>query len=442
MTDVWSNWSGWVKAWPQNLAAPSTEEEVAEVVRTAQAPIRVAGRGHSFTPLVESSGTLMTLWGLAGVIDHDESAQTARIKAGTTIRDLGPELFERGLALVNQGDVDRQALAGAVGTGTHGTGGTLGSLSSAVTGFRLVTASGDILTCNANENPDVFDAGRVSFGSLGVMTELTMKCRPIYALEEDGGRMPIEEVLRRVEEFRDANRHFEFFWFPFAKDALLKFLRETDEEPKRRRRLPDGELARSDKVVMWACDISRFLPFLRGPLQRFLTSASGSRYAASAGSDGAEFQKKKVRWSHEAFPSDRNVRFNEMEYAVPAEKGPDCIREVGEHMRKCGANFLFPLEFRYVAGDDAWLSPFYKRDSVTISVHQYHKQPYDELFAGIETIFRKYEGRPHWAKIHTLVAKDFEALYPRWDDFRSLRRRLDPTGKFLNTYLKRILGEA
>lgn len=440
MMDVWSNWSGWVKAWPRGLAAPSTEEDVVEVLRTAATPIRVAGRGHSFTPLVESDGTIVTLWGLTGVIDHDEAAQTARIKAGTTIRDLGPELFERGLALINQGDIDRQALAGAVGTGTHGTGGTLGSVSSAVKGFRLATASGDILTCNATENADVFDAGRVSFGSLGIMTEITMQCRPIYALEETGGRMPIAEALSRAGELRDAERHFEFFWFPFADHALIKVLKETDKEPRPRRRRPDGEMAPDDKTMMWACEISRLLPFMRGPIQKFMTSQSGSRYSGG-GSSGDGQQKAKVRWSHDAFPSDRNVRFNEMEYAVPAEKGPDCIREVGEHMRKCGVNFLFPLEFRYVAADDAWLSPFYKRDSVTISVHQYHRQPYKELFAGVEDIFRRYEGRPHWGKLHTLGGADFEAIYPKWDEFRALRRRLDPAGKFLNTYLKRIFAE-
>lgn len=440
MTDVWSNWSGWIKAWPKGLAAPSTEEEVTEALRTAVSPIRVAGRGHSFTPLVESSGTIMTLWGLRGVVDHDEAAQTARIKAGTTIQDLGPELFERGLALINQGDIDRQALAGAVGTGTHGTGGTLGSISAAVQGFRLATASGEIISCNAAENTDVFDAGRVSFGSLGVMTEITMQCRPIYALEEAGGRMPIAEALSRATELRDANRHFEFFWFPFADHALVKILKETDKEPRPRRRRPDGEMARDDKTMMWACEISRLLPFMRGPIQKFMTSASGSRYSGGSNENGE--QKTKVRWSHDAFPSDRNVRFNEMEYAVPAEKGPDCIREVGEHMRKCGVNFLFPLEFRYVAADDAWLSPFYGRDSVTISVHQYHRQPYKALFAGVEDIFRRYEGRPHWGKLHTLTAPDFEVLYPKWDEFRGLRRRLDPTGKFLNTHLKSIFGEA
>ncbi len=435
MTDVWSNWSGWVKAWPKALAAPSTEEEVAEAVKNGLAPIRVAGRGHSFTPLVETGGTIMTMWALRGVVDHDEEKQVARIKAGTTIRDLGPELFERGLALINQGDIDRQALAGAVGTGTHGTGGTLGSVSAAVEGFRLATANGEILTCNRAENTDVFDAGRVSLGTLGVMTEITMKCRPVYALEETGGRMPIDEVLSRAPELRDSERHFEFFWFPFADQALVKFLRETDKEARPRRRRPDGEIAASDKTMMRACEVSRYLPFLRGPLQRFLTSASGSRYSGG-GEEGG-----KVRWSHDAFPSDRNVRFNEMEYAVPAERGPDCIREVGEYMRKCGINFLFPLEFRYVAADDAWLSPFYNRDSVTISVHQYHKQPYEELFAGVEAIFRRYEGRPHWGKLHTLHAADFESLYPKWEEFRKVRRRLDPEGKFLNSYLRRIFGE-
>lgn len=440
MTDVWSNWSGWVKAWPKCMAAPTSEEDVASIIRDASKPVRVAGRGHSFTPLVESNGTILTLFGLSGVLDHDPDGMTARIKAGTTIRDLGPELFERGLALLNQGDIDRQTLAGAVGTGTHGTGGGLGSLSAGVKAFRLVTASGEVLSCSRTENSDVFDAGRVSFGSLGVMTEITMQCTKIYTLEENGGRVPIAEALDKAETMRDEARHFEFFWFPFADQALIKFLRETDKEARPRRRRPDGEMSRDDKLMQLACEVSRVLPFMRAPLQRLLTSSSGSRYS-SGSINGVEGKPTKVRWSHDAFPSDRNVRFNEMEYAVPAEKGPDCIREVGEHMRKCGVNFLFPLEFRYVAADDAWLSPFYRRDSVTISVHQYHRQPYKELFAGVEEIFRRYEGRPHWGKLHTLGAKEFEALYPKWEAFQTVRRQLDPTGKFLNPHLKRVFGE-
>lgn len=435
MNYVWSNWSGWVKSWPKLIAEPATEEELAAIVR-AETPVRIAGSGHSFTPLVGSDGTIVTLRHIAGVVDHDPATFTARIKAGTTIRDLGPMLFDRGLALVNQGDIDRQALAGAVGTGTHGTGGELGSLSAGVVGFRLVTADGGVVCASANENPDIFDAGRVSFGSLGVMSEITMQCRPVYALEETGGAMPIAEALSRAEELRDANRHFEFWWFPFTDLAIVKMLTETDRQPKPRRRRADGELSRDEKIFQLACEATRYAPFLRGPLQKYLTSST-TRYAA-----GSPTTPGRARWSHEAFPSDRNVRFNEMEYAVPAERGPDCIREVGAHMRKCGINFLFPLEYRYVAADDAWLSPFYKRDSVTISVHQYYRQPYDKLFASVEAIFARYEGRPHWGKLHSLAAADLAKLYPRWDDFQAVRRRLDPAGKFLNRYLRRILGEA
>lgn len=436
MNYVWSNWSGWVKSWPRLIAEPSSEEELAEIVRDAEAPMRVAGTGHSFTPLVGSDGTIVTLRHMAGVVDHDPAALTARIKAGTTLRDLGPMLFDRGLCLINQGDIDRQSLAGAIGTGTHGTGGDLGSLSASVAGFRLVTADGGVIQASRNENADVFDAGRVSFGSLGIMSEITMQCRPAYVLEETGGAMPIEEALRRAEELRDAHRHFEFWWFPFTDLAIVKILTETERQAKPRRRRADGELTRDDKIFLLACEATRYAPFLRGPLQKFLTSGS-TRY-----SSGSLTAPGRVRWSHEAFPSDRNVRFNEMEYAVPAERGPDCIREVGAHMRKSGVNFLFPLEYRYVAADDIWLSPFYQRDSVTISVHQYHRQPYDKLFAGVEAIFARYEGRPHWGKLHSLTAPQLSQLYPRWDDFLAVRKRLDPTGKFLNPYLRQIFGEA
>lgn len=435
MAYVWSNWSGWVKSWPKTMLEPATEEELAAALRLAEGPVRAAGSGHSFTPLVDSSGTIVTLRHMSGVVDHDATALTARIKAGTTLRDLGPMLFDRGLGLINQGDIDRQALAGAVGTGTHGTGGELGSLSASVEAFRLVTADGDVVIASRAENPDVFDAGRVSFGSLGIMSEITMRCRRAYALEETGGRMAVSDVLTAAEALRDANRHFEFWWFPFADDAIVKFLTETDKEPKPRRRRADGEETRDDKIFRAACEASRYVPFLRGPVQKYLTSSSG-RYSSTLTEPG------RVRWSHEAFPSDRNVRFNEMEYAIPAERGPDCIREVAAYMRDSGVNFLFPLEYRYVAADDIWLSPFYQRDSVTISVHQYHRQPYAALFAGAEAIFRRYEGRPHWGKLHTLGAAELSKLYPRWDDFQAVRRRLDPGGKLLNAHLKRIFGEA
>jgi len=435
MSEIWTNWSGWVKSWPQAIVKPVSEEELANAMRNAAGPVRVVGSGHSFTPLVESEGTIFDLARMSGVIDHDEQKKTARIKAGTTIRDLGPMLFDRGMGLANQGDIDRQTIAGAVGTGTHGTGIDLGSISAAVQGFRLVKSDGEVVSASATENTALYEAGRVSMGSLGVMSEITMKALPNYALEETGGRMQAEDVLRQVEILREAHRHFEFFWFPYAEDVIVKFLSETDKEAKLRRRRDDGAETKDDKTFRTLCELSRYLPFLRGPIQKYMTSSS-TRYSLGTDAPG------RVRWSHDAFPSDRNNRFNEMEYAVPAAVGPDCIREVAAYMKTCGINFLFPLEFRYVAADDIWLSPFYQRASATISVHQYHRQPYGDLFAGVERIFRRYDGRPHWGKLHTMKADDFVSMYPRWDDFCRLRRELDPQAKMLNPYLKGIFGVA
>ena len=150
----------------------------------------------------------------------------------------------------------------------------------------------------------------------------------------------------------------------------------------------------------------------------------------------------RARWSHEIFPSPRNIKFNEMEYAVPAANGVDCIREIAETIRTRKIAGVYPLEFRFVKADDIWLSPFYKRAAVTISVHQYHKQSYDELFQASETIFRRYGGRPHWGKLHSLKAAELSKLYPRFDDYRALRKRLDPGGKLLNAHLAGIFGDA
>ncbi len=430
----WQNWSGWVTSRPLMFHRPQNEGELAALIKDSEGPIRVAGSGHSFTPICESNGTLFSLENMSGVLSANTEFATARVLAGTTIRDLGPLLHEAGLGLLNQGDIDRQAIAGAVGTGTHGTGKELKSISAAVTGFRMVLPTGEILDCSADENADVFHAGRVSMGSLGIMSEIELQCAPAYALEERGGRLSAAQMFDTLDALRDGNRHFEFFWFPFADDVLIKTLNVSDTQPKARKRAPDGQDGPADIAFRRLCEISRFASFLRARFQKQMTEQGGSRYSGD--------EPGRSRWSHDAFPSDRNVRFNEMEYAVPAESGPDCVREVAAHMRACGVNFLFPIEYRYVAADDAWLSPFYERDSVTISIHQYHKQEYAKLFQGVEQIFRKYEGRPHWGKLHTLAANDLEALYPRWQDFCDVRKRLDPGAKLLNPFLRKLFGVA
>ena len=405
--------------------------ELAAAIRGAEGPVRAPGSGHSFTPLCASDGVLLDLSAFSGLKRASQQTATATFLAATPLWAVGPALHPHGLALSNMGDIDRQTLAGAVATGTHGTGRTLGSLSSAAAGFRLVLATGDVLNCTAQENAEIFLAGRVALGMFGVMTELSMGLRPRYRLIESNFLLSPDELFRRLGEMVSGNRHFEFFWFPYADVAVCKTLNETDKpapkprsaEDMRRRGVKFGGDAR---IFAGINEALPYLPFVLKPAHGMF-----SRLMPNAAT---------ARWSHEIFPSPRPVRFNEMEYAVPFERGADCIREIVAEIRKKRINTGFPLEYRSVAADDMWLSPFYRRESATIAVHQYHKVETTPLFNACEGIFRTHEGRPHWGKLHTRSRDELANLYPAFERFCSLRRELDPKGKFLNSYLREIFA--
>ncbi len=322
-------------------------------------------------------------------------------------------------------------MGGVVGTGTHGTGPTLKSFSGEVAGFRLVLANGDVIDCSEAENPDAFAAGRCSLGMLGVMTQIAMHVRPAYKLVEKNFLLPSAEMFAQLDTLVASNRHFEFFWFPYADVCICKSLNETGEpapEPRSAETLyARGEKGSSDATIFAGInEVLPYTPFLLRPAHRMF-----SQLMPGAG---------KVRWSHELFPSPRTTRFNEMEYAVPFAKGPDCIREIVAKIRKDRINTGFPIEFRSVAADDVWLSPFYQRPSATIAVHQYHRVDTAALFGACEAVFRSYEGRPHWGKRHTRTAAEVEQLYPQYGAFRALRRNMDPAGKFLNPHLAAIFA--
>ena len=425
----WSNWSGGVTCKPRHIIAPKDEVELAAAVRTSEGPVRTPGTGHSFTPLNETAGTLIDLKAFTGIKGVDPEKQTVTLGAATPLWEIGPLIHPLGYALKNMGDIDRQTLAGVVGTGTHGTGPTLKSFSAEVAGFRLLLASGEVIHCSPDENADVFAGGRTSLGALGVMTEIAMHVRPAYKLVEQGFLLPIEELFEKLPGLIANNRHFEFFWFPYSDRAVCKTLNES-EEPAPAPRPAETLRARGEKggaeSTLFA-SINEILPYapflLKGAHGLFSTAMSGPN---------------RVRWSHETFPSPRPVKFNEMEYAVPFGQGPETVREVVKTIRTRNINTGFPLEFRTVAADDVWMSPFFERQSVTIAVHQYHSVDTKTLFDAAEAIFRSVDGRPHWGKRHTRSGHELSRLYPKYEDFRALRRRLDPQGKFLNDHLRAL----
>ena len=396
MAEAWKNWSGSVAAEPAERCRPQTEAELAEIVRRSR-KLRVVGAGHSFMPLCETFGTLISLEQLEGDIELSANKTRAWCPAGWSLAKLTAALWEKGVSLINQGDVNPQALAGAIATGTHGTGLQLGSLSTAARAFRLMLADGSTLTCSPIERPDLFEAQRLSLGLLGVATRIEIEVLPAYHLEEKVESHPFEDVAARWEELVASNRHAEFFIFPYGENVALKMLNPVPGE---------GELKRLSDM-----DDRLF-----------------------------RMRQRRVGPAYQIFPSDRTVRFEEMEYEMPYGSGWAALREAISWIRKRELPVTFPFEFRAVAGDDIWMSPMNNGPCLSISVHQYTKMPWRDFFEGIEPIFRAHGGRPHWAKRHTLTAGDVDRLYPKASAFRAVRAEHDPGGKFANAHLAELFG--
>ncbi|WP_180028507.1 D-arabinono-1,4-lactone oxidase [Acinetobacter sp. YH16032] len=416
----WSNWSGYCHSNPQHILYPDQLHELQDIV--IQHPkVRVVGAGHSFTPLVKTDASIISLDRFSSVLNADQAKCQATLWAGTRLFNLGQHLAPYEQSLMNQGDIDQQSLAGAVSTGTHGTGAALYSISGYVEDFELLQANGELIQCSKTENPEIFQAGRVSLGSLGILTKITMQNRPRYKLEEKIHLAPVEESLDQFLQLMHQHRHLEYFIFPFTDQLIFKTLDVTEGEVKPRETSWPSE----DQLLTWCCEISKKAPFLTKYLQKLV----------GVFVKPTEF----IDWSSDIFATPRNTKFNEMEYQIPIENGIQCIKEVIATFRKYQINSFFPIEFRVVKGDDIWLSPFYQQDSISVSIHQYYKQSPQKVFDLIEPIFQKYRGRPHWAKMHQLSHQEIRALYPKWNEFMQIREALDPHRKFLNPYLEKLL---
>lgn len=424
----WRNWSGRVRARPRQLLKPRDETDLAARIAIAPAPVRAVGSGHSFTALGQSEGTIALLDAMRGVTAIDTRRREATVLAGTTIRELGEPLAEAGLALANQGDIDAQTIAGAVATGTHGTGARLGSLASQVVGLRLVMADGTVRELTAENDGDTFYAAQVSLGALGIVTSLRLRLETAYRLAERRVDLEFAALDEQLDALIGENRHFEFFWFLYSDRVQAKILQPTDAAATP----PAGRVGALNEVVVenglvWLLsNIALYLPRLAPRLSRLAGAMPSAR--------------RRVGPSHRIFPSRRLVRFNEMEYALPREAGPAALREIAAYVKRARPAVFFPLEYRTVAAEEAWLSPFYRRDSVTIAVHRYARADFRPFFDAVEAIFRNHRGRPHWGKLHTRSPAELAELYPRWTDFLAVRQRFDPEGRFLNDYLRRLFG--
>ncbi|MFT4188772.1 MAG: D-arabinono-1,4-lactone oxidase [Aeromicrobium sp.] len=428
---IWSNWAGNVQSRPAARDHPESVADVQDLLsRAAREDLRVKvyGAGHSFTPIAQTDGVCVRLDQMKQVLGHDAATGHVRVQAGISLNELNVKLHRLGLALPNLGDVDPQSLAGAVSTGTHGTGGQLQGIAGAVAAVQLVTADGDVV--EVDEDHPWFGAAPVSLGALGVITEVTLRCVPSFLLEarEEPARLP--DLVDRLDELANDHDHAEFYWFPHTEKALLK---RNNRVSGGTRPAPLGKLRHwwddeflSNTVYERVQRIAESQPRLIPRINAISGSLLGARTYVSD--------------SFDVFVSPRRVRFRESEFAVPREALADVIGELQSWFAAKHELVSFPIEVRFAAADDLWMSTGFERDNAYVAVHQYHRIDPTSYFAAAQDIFVAHEGRPHWGKMHTLDAEYFAGQYRRFADFVAVRDEADPKRRFTNEYLDRVLG--
>jgi L-gulono-1,4-lactone dehydrogenase len=431
MSREWRNWAGDQRCLPVRIEEPGGRGDLVEMVKRASdsgMTVRAVGMGHSFTDVACTGGVMLDLSRLNRVLDVDQEGGLIKVEAGIGLRTLNDTLWGYGRALENLGDIDKQTVAGAVSTATHGTGSRFRNLSSLIAGMELVLPDGTLLELSEESDADLLRAARVSLGALGVIATLTLRTVPKFTIKRIDSPLPLEETLERIDDLADGSDHFEFYVFPHTDRALLRQSERTDEPPKPRNAVAEfaSEVVIENWVLGGIARLGRRSPSRVPALSRFVSGQLGDA--------------TKQDRSYRVYASQRRVKFTEMEYAIPRRHAGEAVRRTLDAAERSDPPVGFPIEVRFVAADDAHLSPAHDRDTTYIAVHQFEGVSWEGYFRSVEAIMNEYGGRPHWGKRHFQTAETLAERYPRWEEFAALRGRLDPTGCFRNHYVDRVLG--
>ena len=393
----------------------------------------MVGTGHSFTAIAAPEATMLRPDGA----DRHRRGRPGgddrhRPRPAPALADLNADLEALGLSLHNMGDIAEQTLAGAISTGTHGTGGRAAGLAAQVVGLELVTGTGELLRATPEENADVLEVARVGLGALGILTSITFRVEPLFVLEAEEQPMSWDEALGSFDEMtadRRPRRHVLVpAHRPAADQAQHPPRSSTSPRPGRSRvggRWFDDEFLQNTAFGVLTAGANR-APRVIPRMNRMSARLLSPRTYADV--------------PHRVFTAQRRVVFREMEYAVPRAAGLDALREARRALDASDLRISFPVEIRVAPADDIPLSTASGRDSFYLAFHTHRDAEHRDYFALMEPIMRAHDGRPHWGKVHTRTARDLAPAYPRFEEFLALRDRLDPQRVFANEHLRRILG--
>jgi L-gulonolactone oxidase len=429
---AWRNWAGNQTAVAAGVVRPGSPDEVVDAVRSARAnggTVKPLGAGHSFTAAAATAGTWLDMSALTGIVATDATTNRVRVAAGTPLHVLNAQLAALGLALPNLGDIDVQTVSGALATGTHGTGKAYGCLSTFVTELQVVTGTAQIVRCSADSSPELFAAARVGVGAVGVVTEVTLQATEAFVLHADERPGRLGDVLAGLSEHVESNDHFEVDWVPYTDRVLTKA----------NNRVPADDRPRS-RFAAWLND-DLFENTALGVVVRLCRAVPSWTPGLLRGMATAVSARDYTQRSDLVFTSPRRVRFVEMEYGLPREALPEAFTALRKIIDAIPDRIAFPVEVRFTAGDDIWLSHGHGRDNAYIAIHQFVGMPYERYFRAFETICAGLGGRPHWGKMHYRTAADLRPAYPRFDDFLAVREHADPDRVFANDYTRQIFGD-
>lgn len=407
----WSNWAGNQRFSSETLFALS-DKDVRDAVRRAahgKRGIRVAGSGHSFTPIVEPRDELLVLAGPRGVISSDQESGTAVVYGHSPLRELGPALWQSGLALRNQGDTDSQTLAGATATGTKGSGADLPNISAGITSMTLVDGTGEIRHLDDSNHPREMLAARISLGLLGIVTRIGITLDTAYGLQEHNAILPVEEAIARAEDELARYRHFSFCWCPFDSTAARFALPPTAADHCYVKRL--------STVPAYSLDL---------PIGRNFV-----------GSDG-----RRIGRGYAIYPDwgEQEPSHVELEYMVPQSVWPAAFAALRTFIRGRDERHDTLVQVRWQAPDANYLSAQFDRPTVSLALVAERTNAGTEFLRDIHRVLREFHPRPHWGKTHFFDNSQIADAFPALADFEAVRKQFDPHGIFLNPHLQSMLG--
>jgi L-gulonolactone oxidase len=423
-----ANWAGNHRCHPAQRVEPRSEDEVVALVERAAregARVKAVGAGHSWSDIACTDAIHVSLDRMRRVLEVDFAAKRVRVQAGIRLVELNRELALRRLGLAMLGSIAEQSVAGAISTGTHGSGARFGILATQVVALRLVTGRGDVLSLSQRESPDLFRAAVVGLGALGIVTEVTLQCVDRFRLLERARPEPLDAVLEQLPEMVDEAPYFKIWWLPHTGMTRVWTAEPTDRPVRTDRRLERVDELANAHLFGPLLDLGARLP----PAVPAINRAVGRAYFRPLA---------RVERSDRVLNLPMPPVHRETEHAIAVERTPAALRAVRAMIERFNIKVNFPVEVRFGRGDDLTMSPAFGRDTCFLGAYIGEGgRSHERYFRRFEDRMLEMGGRPHWGKESSLTAEQLRAVHPNYDAFVEIRDRLDPGGTFDNDFLRR-----